>query len=121
MRSVAGEPDHHPHPDYYYTATTGEQLADALRQIVASILCRVGPLDLAAVEDPDTVRVFLRNGAGIETRVEPMENLADNPNALGFQYDPISGLIRMTHSACEAVSNRHDQVVVRYNHARLIE
>jgi len=67
------------------------------------------------------VRVFLRSASGMETRVDPMQQLGDHPEALGFAYDPVTGIVRMTHAACDMVANQHQQVVVRYNHARLIE
>jgi hypothetical protein len=123
MRNVAGTPSRHPHPRYFHSADDARELADALREIVASIVCRVGPLPAGAVEDPATVRVFLRDRAsGIETRVEPMNgDPGDDPDALAFDYDPATRQIVMTNAACRVVSESGDEVVVRYNRARLIQ
>jgi hypothetical protein len=121
MESVAGTPDHHPYPeDYYFQVTDPESFRQALEAIAAAIACRTPrPLNMQAIEDMATLRVFLREG-GRERRIEESPNLIAG-NIEGYQLERTGGRLRFTPRACNAIIDRGAQIVVRYNRARLIE
>jgi hypothetical protein len=124
MRSVSGPPGNKPdkHKGHYFPVSNASSLDGALHGILASIVCTAGPLPLEIpVEDPETVRVFLRDHSGHETKLPPLEDLADAGDEYGFQYDDATRTVRMTFKTCESLTSAGDRVVVRFNRARLIE
>jgi hypothetical protein len=122
MESVAGTPDHHPDPDnYYFQVTDPQSLREALEAIAAAIACRTpNPVNLQAVEDMATLRVFLREG-GRERRLQETNNLGAAGNREAYQFERGSGRIRFTPTACNAIIDRGALIIVRYNRAKLIE
>lgn len=124
MKSVSGPPGHKPdkHKGHYFPVSDASSLDEALHGILASIVCTAGPIPLEqTIDDPETVRVFLRDQLGNETKLPPLEDLATASDEYGFQYDAETRVVRMTFSTCESLTSAGDKVVVRFNRAKLIQ
>jgi hypothetical protein len=113
MTSVSGTPSNRGNPNYHFVATTAADLIDEFRGIVASIVCKVGPLD-PVPSNPSTVHVFLSR-SGMERVLPPSTNLADDRLIEAFQYFPSDQSIRLTETACDAVIDEGDEIVVRFD------
>jgi hypothetical protein len=124
MKSVSGPPGGRPdkHKGHYFPVSDAASLESALRGILSLINCYAGPVPLdQPIDDPSTVRVFLRDSSGHETKLPPIDDLAEGMDELGFMYDPESRTAYMTYSTCESLSAAGDKVILRFNRARLIE
>ncbi len=124
MKSVSGPPGNRPekHKGHYFPVSDAASLDAALRGILSLINCYAGPIPLEQpIDDPTTVRVFLRDQFGNETKLPPIEDLAAASDEIGFMYDPEARTAYMTFATCEALSAAGDQVVLRFNHAKLIQ
>lgn len=119
MTDVAGSPSSRRDPNYHFVATSAADLINKFQDIVASIVCKVGPL-APAPSDPSLVRVYLSAG-GAERSVAPSTNLADDRNVERFQYEPADRTIRLTERACDAVIDSGDEIIVRFDKPSLTE
>ena len=138
MRSISGPPDAHPDSDYYRAAADAATLVATFRDIVASIICTVGPITPLPT-DPTTVRAFLRSGGG-EVPVPQVPDCADpvppgappdgviNARDLAFcrdglysLYDAPSGKVKVTRAACDRVRDFGDDIVIRFGAPSLTE
>jgi len=116
MTSVSGTPSSRGDPNYHYVAMTASDLIDTFRDIVASIICKVGPLNPVPA-DLSTVHVFL--SAGATERVVPAipagDSLADWSADERYQYFAGDNTIRLTDAACDAVIDSGDEIVIRFD------
>lgn len=122
MTDVAGSPSSRRDPSYHFVAETAADLADEFDRIVASIVCRVGPLDPAPT-DTSTMHVYL-DGAGGERPVDmvpPGGDLADFAEQERWFYDAGNQTVRLTMAACDAVIEDGDDIVVRFDSPTLVE
>lgn len=113
MTDVAGSPSSRRDPNYHFVATSAADLVTKFQDIVASIVCKVGPLSPAPA-DPSLVRVYLSSG-GAERSVPVSGNLAADKDLERFQYETSDRTIRLTERACDAVIDNGDQIVVRFD------
>jgi hypothetical protein len=110
----------HPDESFYFPITDVDSLDTALAALVARIGCPVGPLDQSKIEKPEIVSVFIRDGAGNETKLKREDSLGLNSlHEMSFTWDDTRGLIYPSIMACQEVSNTHAKVVVRYNPSHL--
>ena len=122
MTDVAGTPGSRHNPSYHFVATSAADLLDEFENIVANIVCSVGPL-APAPADLATLHVFLASGT--DERVVPAipagAELADFPGEERYRYDAGSQTVRLTERACDAVIESGDDIVVRFDQPTLIE
>jgi hypothetical protein len=121
MLSVSGKSPGNDH-DWYFRIDTAAALEAQLQTILARIGCPLDPLP--PVENPPLVSAFLRPAPGASER--KLVNAGTGDLALfrdreAFRYDPATRRVTLSLPACEAIANRHEQLVIRYNRARLIE
>lgn len=113
MTDVAGSPSSRRDPNYHFVATTASDLVNKFQDIVASIVCKVGPMS-PAPSDPSLLRVYLSSG-GSERAVPASTNLAADRNLERFRYETADRTIRLTERACDAVIENGDEIVVRFD------
>lgn len=118
--SVSGTPGGHPDAGYYYRATDAGTLASTFSSIVSSIVCSVGPM-APAPSDPASMRVFLRTPAGIERAIPAVADLAAAAGIEAYRWDGPTATVRLTETACDAVMDASNEVVVRFGSPTLIE
>lgn len=104
----------------WYLATDASTLASVFKSIVASIVCSVGPLSPAPT-DPSKMKVFLRTPAGSERSIPGVTDLAANAGIEAYRYDGPTATVRLTQTACTAVIDYSNQVVVRAGGPTLVE
>jgi hypothetical protein len=119
MTDVAGKPDSRGDPNYHFVATSAADLLNTFQDSVARILCTAGPLDPAPT-DPSLLHVFLRAGDD-ERPLDPSSNLAEDRALERYQYDPATMKVQLTEAACDAVLDRGDDLVVRFDQPAIIE
>jgi hypothetical protein len=119
MTNVAGTPSSRGDASYHYVATTASDLIDQFENIVASIVCKVGPIS-PVPSDPATLRVFLSHG-GVERLVPATADLAADSAIEAYQYDGAEACIRLTATACDAIIDLGDEIVVRFDRPSLTE
>ncbi|MFH0900646.1 MAG: vWA domain-containing protein [Pseudomonadota bacterium] len=97
--------------------------ADALRLALeneANILCQVGPVDPILL-DSIGMRVFLRDASNNERRLnEVASDLAKEAGEV-FTYVPANGTIRLSSSACDAIVDNNETLVMRSGAIRVRE
>jgi len=120
MKSVSGTPASHGDPAYYYRATDSNTLKNTFKNIVASIVCSVGPIS-PVPSNPSDLRVFLRNAAGVERAVPAVPDLAAAGAIEAYRYDGGTNTVRMTATACTAVLDDGDDIIVRTSKPVLVE
>ena len=135
MTDMAGTPENRGDPNYHFVATSANDLVEKFRQIVASILCKVGPLDPVPV-NPDTIRVFLADGtnerrlpSAAEFSCSDMGGFAtttdcifyENRSQELFAYESSDQTIRVTSAACDAILDDDDDLIIRYDRPLLTE
>ncbi len=113
MTDVAGSPSSRRDPNFHFVATSAADLVTKFQDIVASIVCKVGPMNPAPAE-PASVRVYLSSG-GAERSLPVSGNLAADKDLERFQYETSDRTIRLTERACDAVIENGDQVIVRFD------
>ncbi len=113
MTDVAGSPSSRGDRNYHFVATTAADLVRKFEDIVASIVCKAGPLTPAPA-DPSTIHVYLNRG-GTERSVPQVADLAASRAIEGYQYKASDRTIRLTSAACDAVIDSSDQIVVRFD------
>jgi hypothetical protein len=119
MTDVAGSPSSRRDPNFHFVATSAADLTAKFQDIVASIVCKVGPLS-PVPGDPSTLRVFLKSGSS-ERRLQASANLAADRTLERFQYFAADQTIRLTERACDAVIDSGDDVVVRFDRPSLTD
>jgi len=121
MTDVAGSPSSRRDPNFHFVAESAADLADEFRNIIATIVCNVGPVT-PVPQDPTTVQVYLTAG-GVERPVErvPAGTVGDFPGEERFDYDPASQIVRLSPTACDAVVDAGDDIVVRFDRPSLTE
>ncbi len=113
MTDIAGSPSSRRDPNYHFVATSASDLVDTFRDIVASIICKVGPLN-PVPSDVSTIHVFLTNGTS--ERVVPVTgDLGADAAIEAYQYFAGDNSIRLTETACDAVIDNGDDIVVRFD------
>lgn len=113
MTDVAGSPSSRGDRNYHFVATTASDLLNKFEEIVASIVCKAGPLN-PPPGDPGTIKVYLNQG-GTERSVPQVTDLAASRNVEGYQYNNGDKTIRLTSKACDAVIDDNNQIVVRFD------
>jgi len=119
MTDVAGSPTSRRDRNYHFVATSAADLLARFQDIVASIVCKVGPM-APPPADPSTLRVFLRSGTS-ERRLQASSNLAADRSIEAYQYFSADQTIRLTERACDAVIDSGNEVVVRYDSPTLTD
>ncbi len=119
MTDVAGTPSSRGDRNYHFVATTAAALVTQFQSIVASIVCKVGPMS-PAPSDVSALRVFLTQG-GTERAVPASADLIADRNLERFRYEPGDQTIRLTERACDAVIDAGADIVVRYDRPALTE
>jgi Flp pilus assembly protein TadG len=119
MTDVAGSPSSRRDPNFHFVATSAADLTAKFQDIVASIVCKVGPLS-PVPGDPSTLRVFLKSGSS-ERRLQASANLAADRTLERYQYFAADQTIRLTERACDAVIDSGDDVVVRFDQPSLTD
>jgi len=113
MTDIAGSPSSRGDPNYHFVATSASDLINTFRDIVASIICKVGPLTPVPT-DLSTLHVFLSTGAS--ERVLPATgDLGADAAIEAYQYFGGDQTIRLTDTACDAVIDGGDEIVVRFD------
>jgi hypothetical protein len=123
MTDVAGTPASRGDRNYHFVATSAADLLDEFESIVASIVCSVGPLSPVPA-DTASLRVYLASGGGGERAVPsvpPGGDLADFRTEERFRYDAGTQTVRLTETACDAVIDDGDDIVVRFDKPTLTE
>lgn len=113
MTDVAGSPSSRRDPNYHFVATSAADLVAKFRDIVASIVCKVGPMN-PAPSDPSLLRVYLTSG-GSERAVPPSSDLVADKDLERFRYESSDHTLRLTERACDAVIDGGDDIVVRFD------
>ncbi len=116
---MAGPPGDPGNQDYYFSAGNDAQLQQTFRQIVANILCSIGPIN-PPPDNADTLHVFLVDRNGDEAPLERTPNIGANPNALAFAYVADENKIRLTQRVCDQVLDNGAHIVARYNNPVLV-
>ncbi|HTM20586.1 MAG TPA: vWA domain-containing protein [Kofleriaceae bacterium] len=119
MTYVAGSPGSRHDPSFHFVATSAASLTAKFQDIVASIVCKVGPLS-PAPSDPALLRVFLKSGSS-ERRLLESSNLAADRTLERYQYSAADQTVRLTERACDAVIDSGDDVVVRFDQPSLTD
>ncbi len=119
MTDVAGSPTSRRDRNYHFVATSAAALVNEFRNIVANIVCKVGPMN-PGPSDISSLRVFLTNGLS-ERAVPATGDLAADRGIEAFRYNAPDQTIRLTETACDAVIDRGDDVVVRFDRPTLTE
>ncbi len=120
MISVSGTPSSRGDTGYYYRATDASTLRRTFEEIVASIVCTVGPVNPAPTS-PAELRVYLRDGAGRERALPPVADLAANRGIEAYRYEAATRTLKMTEAACDAIIDRGDEAIVRIDRPVLSE
>ncbi len=122
MTDIAGEPTSRGDRNFHFVATSASDLADEFNEIVANIVCSVGPVE-PLPDDMSTLKVFLSGVAGDrEVRpIGPGDELADFRTQERYRFDTDTSTIRLTEAACDAVIDNGDEVVLRYDRPILTE
>ncbi len=119
MTDVAGTPSSRRDPGFHYVATSASDLVNEFKRIVASIVCKVGPLTPAPADAAD-LRVYLREG-GVERALASSTDLAADRDLERFRYEPGDASVRLTATACEPVTAGVASIVVRHERPGLTE
>jgi len=122
MTDIAGTPSSRGNSDYHFVAESAADLVDKFEDIIANIVCTVGPLD-PVPGDPASLKVYLASG-GAERAVVPVppgEALSDYRGEERYVYDGADQKVRLTETACNAVIDDGDEIVVRFDRPFLTE
>ncbi len=122
MTDVAGTPASRRDRSFHFVAESADDLRREFENIVASIVCSVGPVN-PRPDDNNSLRVYLASG-GSERPVPGIglgDNLANYPGQERFQYDPGDNRVRLSVEACNAVIDRRDEIVIRFDQPVLTE
>jgi Flp pilus assembly protein TadG len=119
MTDVAGTPANRGDPNHHFVATSAADLVDQFRNIVSSIVCKAGPISPAPT-DPASVRVYLAAGSN-ERAVPAVGDLAANAGIEAYRYETSDQTIRLTQTACDAVIDAGDDIIVRYDRPDLTQ
>jgi hypothetical protein len=119
MTDVAGSPASQGDPNFHFVATSAADLLNEFESIVASIVCKVGPMSPAPA-DLTSLRVFLTNG-GNERRIPESNNLVADRNIEAWAYEAGDQTIRLTEAACDAIIDGGDDVVARFDRPSLTQ
>lgn len=119
MTDVAGTPTERGDRDHHFVATDAATLISQFQDIVASIVCKVGPMS-PAPSDPSSLHVYLTQG-GSERAVPPTLDLTADRTLERFRYEPADQTVRLTAAACDAVLDAGADIVVRYDRPALTE
>jgi hypothetical protein len=119
MTDVAGSPTSRRDRNYHFVATNASTLISQFETIVASIVCKVGPMSPAPA-DPASLRVYLTQGS-TERAVPPSTNLIADQDLERFRYEPADQTVRLTARACDAVIDAGADIIVRYDRPALTE
>jgi Flp pilus assembly protein TadG len=119
MTDVAGSPSSRRDRNFHFVATTPAALVDQFRNIVASIVCKVGPVT-PAPSDPALVRVYLEQG-GSERALQATDDLARDRALVRFRWEPADATVRLTAAACDQVLDAGAEVIVRFDRPALTE
>ena len=106
--------------DYYYQVSDIQAFERRLSEILGKIACPLDPLDAKRLKDPSTVHAFLRDKAGHEVQL-PLVPIVTDTHQLGFFFDTTSLAIGVTLEACALMRNEGRTLIIRYNHAVLVE
>jgi hypothetical protein len=119
MTDVAGTPASRRDPNYHFVATSAADLVDQFRNIVSSIVCKAGPIS-PAPGDPASLRVYLAAGNN-ERSVPAVADLAANAGIEAYRYEAGDQTIRLTQTACDAVIDAGDDIIVRFDRPDLTQ
>lgn len=119
MTDVAGSPTSRGDRNYHFVATTAADLIDEFENIVANIVCKVGPLNPVPA-DLASMRVFMSNGLA-ERPLPATGDLAADRDIEAYRYNAADRTIRLTERACDAVIDRGDDMVVRFDRPTLTD
>jgi hypothetical protein len=119
MTDVAGSPSSRRDPNYHFVATSAAALVDQFRNIVASIVCKVGPVS-PAPSDPTSLRVYLEQG-GAERALPATDDLARDRALERYRWERADATVRLTAAACDSVLDAGAEVVVRFDRPALAE
>jgi Flp pilus assembly protein TadG len=119
MTYVAGTPTERHDQDHHFVATSASDLVTEFRNIVASIVCKVGPVTPAPGE-PSSLRVYLAQG-DVERAVPVTDDLVRDQALERFRWEPSDSTVRLTPTACDAVLDAGADVIVRYDRPGLSE
>jgi Flp pilus assembly protein TadG len=119
MTYVAGSPDSRHDRDYHYVATSASDLVNEFRRIVASIVCKVGPVS-PVPSDLSTLRVYLAQGAN-ERSVPATDDLVRDQALERYAWNAADSTIRLTATACDAVIDNGADIIVRFDRPGLTE
>ena len=106
---------------YYFSAANAGQLQQTFRQIVANILCTIGPLEPAPDLDHEELHVFMVSPNGEEQPLDQTPNIGGNPNALAYNYIRDENKIRLTQRVCDQVLDFGASITARFGAARLVD
>jgi hypothetical protein len=120
MTDVAGSPSSRRDRNYHFVATTASALVTQFQNIVASIVCKAGPLT-PSPSDLSSLRVFLSRSATNERAVPATNDLARDRFIEAYQYNAADQSIRLTERACDAVIDSGDEIVVRFDRPTLTD
>jgi hypothetical protein len=124
--SISGTPASRSDTRYYYRADSANTLREAFGTIVSSLLCTTAALTPPPT-DPTLMFGFLKSGAGDEramTRVGTAAALSQAPcvvdgepagECFWYDPDPAKQNLRLSAKACEAVLQRSEDIIVRYD------
>ncbi len=119
MTDVAGSPSSRRDRNYHFVATSAAALVTQFRDIVANIVCKVGPMN-PVPSDLASMRVYMTNGLA-ERPLPATSDLARDRTIEAYRYNAPDQTIRLTETACDAVLDRGDDVVVRFDRPTLTE
>ncbi len=121
LQRMAGPPGAPGDRRYYYPARDANDLQRTFREIVASILCTVGPLRPQPAANQE-VHAFLRpRGGGGEQRLPVTNDLDRDAGRLGYQYVRAENKIRLTERTCDQVIDNGAEVVARFGSPKLVQ
>ena len=113
MTDVAGTPSSRRDRDYHFVATSAADLITKFEEIVAKIICKIGPITPAPA-DPSLLRVFLSSGTS-ERLLPASADLYADRAIEAYQYMPGDAEVNLTVAACDAIIDAGDEIVVRFD------
>ncbi len=119
MTYVAGSPTSRHDRNFHYVATSAADLVNEFRRIVASIVCKVGPVS-PVPSDLSSLHVYLTQGAN-ERAVPVTDDLVRDQSLERYQWNAADQTIRLTATACSAVIDSGADIVLRYDRPGLTE
>lgn len=125
LANMSGKPNNPGDPDYAFKANNQNELRETFRNIIAEVLCTVGPLtpQPPASLRPNQVHALLRTPFGDEDRLLFTPNLAgaDADGIAAYQYLRDDNRIRLNQTACNRVLDNGERLVVRYGIPKLVQ